>query len=86
MRSALTKTGSVNTNRQCSSVKPKDEIADALHETAQHQESPMARRSTARAAGDGAEGNVVPFTEIDQAGTKAAGDGRVAAPLENPAL
>ena len=62
------------------------EVADPLHEATQHQDRQWPDRQEREQQGDGAEGNVVPSTEIDQAGTKAAGDRGVAAPFENPAL
>ncbi len=62
------------------------EVADALHEAAQHQDGQRSDRQQREQQGDGAESDVIPTTEIDQAGTKAAGNRRVAAPFENPAL
>ena len=58
-----------------------DEVADPLHETTQHQDRQRPDRQQREQQGDHAERNVVPSAEIDQAGTKAAGDRRVAAPL-----
>ncbi len=62
------------------------EVADPLHEAAQHQDGQRPDGQKREQQSDGAEGDVISLAQIDQAGTKAARDRRITAPFENPAL